>query len=712
LTVSPHKTGHLQGKKWALPLALFVLLILLNGLLVSPFIGWYDSGEMIAATLGLGISHPPGQALYHLLGKLFLLLAPGTPAFGLGLFSAACSASAAALFLALGFKLERSYDREPGKAQSAVAKWLFLLALAWSLSLPWWKYSVLAEVYSLHLLLGLLVLWVLSLDKPSKWPLAFFALGMGTVFRPTHLFAVPLVVLAFFMERKGYVQREGAKTPRRGRGSGKSPAPPLNTILFLGTVFVLGRSLLLYLPLRSILQPDVAYAPLTHPAALLKHLFVLKASAFVGAASAAGSWEVLLAMLSRFWTDLTPLGAALAVGGGALWVRSGTKAPAFLWVGLSWGLLEALLVLTIPYPTFEPHQTLLLWAFSGFLAVPALCALGRWARRARSHRVLVTLLMGAFVLAQSSQLGKLLERKGERGAQDYARNLLSIMEPNALYFPAEENEYFPLVGYQKSFRFKENIGLLAPGGDPQTAALRIRESLAQGRPLYVTRKWALPPGWGYQEWGPLLRVAARPQAPKGRKEKLPERAVSWKGVELVAAIVSPVEAAAGEYVELRYSWIRTSSDQAVDSSTVLALWVDGEGRYLAKNGSAWFHDIHPVPAGFFAAMEPGLVYEEKRILFIPSDFPPGRYHLAVGLQKGAPARREGRNSFEREFDERSASQNLDKFLGRGEDGALVHFAAVTTGTPGERIWPVVKSRRPSGDPRFAVVAELLITSSE
>src|SRR6185295_18693382 len=85
--------------------ALFLVLLLLNAFLVSPYIGWYDSGEMVGVTACLGISHPSGQVLFHLLGKIFLLFPFGTPAFRLGLLSVVCSALAAVLFRILAGKL-------------------------------------------------------------------------------------------------------------------------------------------------------------------------------------------------------------------------------------------------------------------------------------------------------------------------------------------------------------------------------------------------------------------------------------------------------------------------------------------------------------------------------------------------------------------------------------------------------------------------------
>jgi hypothetical protein len=108
-------------------------------------------------------------------------------------------------------------------------------------------------------------------------------------------------------------------------------------------------------------------------------------------------------------------------------------------------------------------------------------------------------------------------------------------------------------------------------------------------------------------------------------------------------------------------------------------------------------------------MKPGFGYWEKRILFIPSDFPPGNYHLVVGLQKPVPAIREGQEAYGKEFYERGDAQNLDKFLGRGEEKAVVQFAAALVDSPGNGLWPVTKSADKLMDSRFAPVADLRIS---
>jgi hypothetical protein len=676
---------------WKIPPALFLGLALLNAFLVSPYLGWYDSGEMVGATACLGISHPSGQVLFHLLGKVFLLLPWGTPAWRLGLMSVFCSALASVLFWVLACRLVAQTGGPVGKAPSPVLKiWLALLTLAWSLSQAWWVYSLTPLVYALHLLLGLLILWALSLDQPGKWFLAFFILGVSTIFRPTQFFALPFVGAAFLWA-----------------GWRNKKAFP-KSLVFSIAFFALGRSTALYLPLRSALHPAIAYADLTHPLALVKHVLALKFSHSMGANSLQNVFHVAGMMLGRFWTDLTPFGIGLLAWGLALLYSKRKRIPPFLWIALGWGLLEAAFIFTIPFPTFEPHQVLLGWVYCGLLAALPLGFLEGKFRKGIVGRGVIHVLLGAFILAQLFSAGHLWDRRKEMGAQDYARNLLTIMGPGAVYLPAEENEYFPVAGYQQSFGFRKDVEVLEPGNDPLLIGPRIREALEGGRPLYVTRKWDLPPGWSYQLWGPLLRVVpagmVENPGPAARGKPL----AAWGGLELTGVEVDPPQVKAGGVLVVTYHWARRKASAEDASDLVVGLFIDLHGNYWMRNGIFWLHDIHEFPAGSLSSWKPSFLYQDQRIIFVPSDFPPGNYAIAVGLQKRESPREEGQEPFNREFYERNSYQDLDKFMGRGENDSVVQYSAGGRADWKGGLWPVTASLYPIADPRFVPAATVQI----
>ena len=431
-------------------------------------------------------------------------------------------------------------------------------------------------------------------------------------------------------------------------------------------------------------------------------------SKYIGTVSFSTVSAIGRQMAAHFWTDLTPFGLGLLFWGLGALVWNREKIPDFLWIGLGWGLLEALFVFTIPFPTFESHQILLGWVFAGFPAALALVGVRGIIAKRGFRWVWVDLLMGAFFLAQLSQVGHLLDRKKEKGAEDYARNVLTLMAPDALFVPSEENEFFPVAAFQQSFGFREDVALLEPGIDPSRVAPQIRRCLDQNRPLYVTRKWALPPGWGFQALGPLLKVVRSSPAAAPRKAPSLKPLAVWGGIELQGVDIAPSVVRPGQMVELHYRWVRRKSSAQDSSDMVVGLFINPQGKYWVKHDVFWLHDIHEPPMGYFTAMKRGCLYEEKRILFVPSDFPPGDYALAVGLQKKLPPLEEGRELFNHEFYERNSYQDLDKFQGRGENGAIVQFAASDSQSWLEGLWPLTRTLYPIADPRFVPAAQISI----
>ncbi len=235
--------------------------------------------------------------------------------------------------------------------------WLLFLTLAWSLSMPWWRYSLMPLVYALHLLLGMLVLWALSLEKQRRnGPWLFSSWEWPPSSGPPSFSPCLSWDYSFF----GNGESQKAENNRQ------------KVFLFALLSFALGRSTALYLPLRSALHPEIAYGDLTHLADFIRHVLAMRFSHFVGVVTVSTVGSVLRQMLAHLWGDLTPMGTALLTWGIGLAVRSRKKIPVFLWVGMGWGLLEVLFVFTIPFPTFESHQVLLGWVYSGLVGNPSL----------------------------------------------------------------------------------------------------------------------------------------------------------------------------------------------------------------------------------------------------------------------------------------------------------------------------------------------------
>lgn len=113
----------------------------------SPFGYYLDSGEFVAQAFTLGISHPPGQALFGLYGRLCLVLFPGPYAFRLAIGQGLASAiAAAALFQSMRTVLHWKRTDKQNESSSWLALALTLLV---SLSPAWMLQSQRPEVYAL-----------------------------------------------------------------------------------------------------------------------------------------------------------------------------------------------------------------------------------------------------------------------------------------------------------------------------------------------------------------------------------------------------------------------------------------------------------------------------------------------------------------------------------------------------------------------------------
>ncbi len=151
------------------------LFLIIAGVYIScayPTIAPRDSADLALAATTLGVAHPPGYPLYSALGKVWLTLLPlGNPAYRLNLLSAVGGALACAfLFLCV----RRWADRGPALAAA--------LALAWCA--PLWKFSLLSEMYSLHVLWLALLLFLVEGDRASlmeRASLSGLLFGLGLV---------------------------------------------------------------------------------------------------------------------------------------------------------------------------------------------------------------------------------------------------------------------------------------------------------------------------------------------------------------------------------------------------------------------------------------------------------------------------------------------------------------------------------------------------
>lgn len=505
----------MKALRLLLPLAFFALYLATLYPTVSPY---RDSGDMAASAATLGVSHPPGYPLYALGGRAWLGLLPfGDPAYRLNVWSAFCAA------LALGL-LAAVLERWTGSALAGAGAALFL-----GLSPCFWALAQVSEMYALNALAAACVVWSWpkAQAQPARLYFCAFLTGLALGNHQTLVFMVPATAWAFW---------------RSGEGR---PAVWTRAALF----GVLGLTIYLYLPLRSLQDPwldwgephglrefwrvmtradygglrlhpekplNLGWEAITNAARVSAAAFGRQAGILGLAVSAAGFWS----------RRREPWAQALAAAGAL-------SGPAFIFLSnLPAGSAETL-------PILEPHLVLPTLCLAPFFGVGAL-ALADLARRpaARTAAAVLTLLLP---VVRARDAHGTLANRSNFSAHDYGLNLLSALEPGSLlidpddptaftlsYFAAargRREDVVPLMYFRTRWgyrRLRRRHPELLPAAEirsgPELYLALLRQNLAAGRPVYADLPQKVqapydtfPQGWAYRVLPPGAPPLPKPQ---------------------------------------------------------------------------------------------------------------------------------------------------------------------------------------------------------
>lgn len=395
---------------------------------LCPTIYTGDSGELAVAAATLGIAHPPGYPLWTLLGRIAVLVLPGSPAFSLNLFSAACAAATAGL---AAFLLARLTGRVLASSGAA---------LAFALSRAVWANSVVVEVYALNLLLTCAALAAAveaRRGRPALFLLAAYVLGLGAANHPFALLAGPLVLAlaAFPSERL----RESASA-RRSR-----LAP-------MAALFLLGLTVYIYLPVRWIAGPSMNWGGIRDLGEIWDHVTRSQYGG-LGEAGAKTSFALRLRVFAIVLQQSAPIAVLLAAPlGFAALLRAGHPKRALL-LGSFFLLAGPAVAAGIRYEdTFLDRSVVSVYFLPAILAAyllagAALAALegflaGRLALRpalARAAAVLLALALPAAVFARHHAS---CDRSRSTMARVYAESAIGTLPEGARFYAMGDNECF------------------------------------------------------------------------------------------------------------------------------------------------------------------------------------------------------------------------------------------------------------------------------
>jgi hypothetical protein len=274
-----------------------------------------------------------------------------------------------------------------------------------------------------------------------------------------------------------------------------------------------------------------------------------------------------------------------------------------------------------------------------------------------------------------------------------------------VYFPSEDNDYFPVIGYQQGHGYRKDVTVVSPGTLTHAGEGKILKALGSGGAVYVAKlSPGLPKEWVPIPVGPIWKIARKPEwIDDGRP--IGEPIASWKGLDLMAVDMEGWERP-GFPMIITYRWRRPHGGRFPERLQADILFVDEAGQFPLTNGHLWFHDVHDLLNDWLAPREmvPGKVYSYNRTVFVPSGFPVGHYKVLVGIEE--PALPEKKQiTAGGEFYGNEDWQAPWRTTGRGNWSSTLMLDP-SSGTSPDRLWLEMKTKS-----RFAVGGSLNVITN-
>jgi hypothetical protein len=165
---------------------------------LSPGIYGGDSGDFASAIITKGVPHPSGYPLYTMLGILFMKIPiVATPAWKIGLLSSFCTSLSVVVVYLI------SKEQTKNEVLSIITSLIFAFAY------PFWLYAVVVEIFSLHILLILLILYFttkyIKSDNKKYLYLLSITLGLSLTNNQSAILIFPVIAVTLIYYKKSII---------------------------------------------------------------------------------------------------------------------------------------------------------------------------------------------------------------------------------------------------------------------------------------------------------------------------------------------------------------------------------------------------------------------------------------------------------------------------------------------------------------------------
>jgi hypothetical protein len=580
-----------------------LLIVAVGALLYLPKltdnIGWYNSGEFVAAAMTKDVPHAPGYPLFTRLNEAMLALPFNAgPAYKLNLLSALIGIVAVAMLLLVLFEAGIS-------AWAALAAASLLLA-----SRTFFEQAILVEVYCLELFfIGAGLMVGLRLAKNHNGNGLAFAAGLvgalGVGHRPTFvLYALALIFFVF--ERSSSLKELNWRWFCTGIVTGLLPS--------LDLYFRLQN------PQRLLLDPMVGQG-------LSGFLRVFSGTVYSGGLFSLGLdevWQRLVYFFGFALSDSSVLVLPLALT--AIFIKNG-NVP-FKKALLLIGMLN--LVFVLNYNAFEAHSMLLpcVYAMIALTASVFDAVKQNRLRNAICAVVMISALTGAW-------FGQV---PVEKTPIDYSLRMLKNVPPTAMMLMSNDVEFRPYYYLRLTRGLRQDTGvqLVDAYAEQDLAGLG---GILKKRPICGTlihpanALEALVASFSIACDGYTYRLLPQTQPKLSATGFTDGVTIGRSRVKIDLGVEENSRITAGSAID--YSVDFSGNVEDISNLRVWVFLSDSKNRVILRNGVLVGHDCHE-PAQFInrACLGQDFTgFSIKRALVAPFDLKAGNYHVNFFLEK-------------------------------------------------------------------------------
>jgi len=446
------KEGRLLTSENAICAFVFIFFLAVYTITLCPTVFWWDSGELIANIAVLGIPHRPGFPIYVLLGKLFSFL----PFWSFALKVNFLSGLFASFSLAIFYKI---FQRSVGLFFPDMAKkgelvlasgFSFLLILGFTYS--FWIQAVRAEVYSLNVLFFALLLFssilYLKKEKLKHLYLFFFILGLGLGNHHLSLLSTAPAFVIFFL---AFAKRSFFH---------------LKKILLFALFLLLGLSVYLYLPIRSLSHLPLAWGEVKSISSSANSIFALETIRNLNLNFLSDITAKISHIFLLFSDQLTFLCFTISLLGLFLLFRRNRKILAFLLL-LIMGNCAVVIFITTEFISTNPdmHGYLFssLFALAFFYGIGVLFIFNGIRHSSSLIRILSLIIFGAISLLPMFKHYPEANLSNNRIAHDYGLSVISDIDSNSVLFVDNVNLNFILRELHYAERIRRDVTVIDRG---------------------------------------------------------------------------------------------------------------------------------------------------------------------------------------------------------------------------------------------------------